>query len=90
MYTKARFNVVICKAAICTFHTSLLLRAINLTLLLKIHLWGLLKKKGVAETAGKFAKGVLVGVELPEGFVEFAEKVGVGIVQVAAEESWVG
>jgi hypothetical protein len=44
---------------------------------------------GVAETAGKFAEGVLVGVELPEGFVEFAEKIGVGIVQVAAEESWV-
>ncbi len=34
----------------------------------------------VAETAGKFAECVLVGVELPEGFVEFAEKVWVGIV----------
>jgi len=44
---------------------------------------------GVTETVGKFAECVLVGVELPEGFVDFAEKIGVGIVQVAVEESWV-
>ena len=50
---------------------------------------GVAEKKGVAETVGKFAECVLVGVELPEGFVDFAEKVGVGIEQVAAEESWV-
>ena len=50
---------------------------------------GVAEKRGVAETAGKFAEGVLVGVELPEGFVDFAEKVGLGIEQVAAEESWV-
>ncbi len=36
------------------------------------------EKRGVAETAGKFAACVLVAVELPEGFVEFAETVGVG------------
>ena len=47
------------------------------------------EKRGVSETAGKFAECVLVCVELPEGFVDFAEKIGVGIVQVAAEESWV-
>ena len=38
------------------------------------------EKRGVAETDGKFAECVLVGVELPEGSFEFAEKVGVGIV----------
>jgi hypothetical protein len=47
LYTKARFNVVICKATIGASHTSLLLKAINLTLLRKIHLWWLLKKRGL-------------------------------------------
>jgi hypothetical protein len=38
------------------------------------------EKRGVAETAELFAVGVLVVVELPEGFVEFAETVGEGSV----------
>jgi hypothetical protein len=50
------------------------------------------EKRKISEMAELFAVCVLVAVELPEGFVEFAKTVGVGSVlaeQVAAEESWV-
>jgi hypothetical protein len=67
--TKARFNVMICQSTICTSHTSLLLRVINLTLLRKICLWWLLRKVCV-----------LVVVKLPESFLVFADTIGVGNV----------
>ena len=49
------------------------------------------EKKEVAETAELFAVCVLVVVELPEGFSEFAETVRVGSMlaeQGAAVDSW--